>query len=234
MTDLALNLQKVCDRIENAAHQAGRNPTSIRLLAVSKTKPATMIRTMYKLGQRDFGENYWQEAAEKIAHLQDLKDLRWHFVGPIQSNKTAGIAAACHWVHSVDRIKIARRLSEQRPAEMEPLNICIQVNLDGETSKSGILPNETVQFVETVNSMPNLRLRGFMAIPKVQPNYKSQLQSLQRLQQILLELLPKHRNLDTLSMGMSNDLEAAIAAGATIVRVGTDLFGTRHAPIKDA
>ena len=231
MTDLALNLQKVCDRITIAAHRADRNPNGIQLLAVSKTKPAAMIRELYQNGQRDFGENYWQEAAEKIAQLRDLQDIKWHFIGPIQSNKTAGIAAACHWVHSVDRIKIAMRLSEQRPAEMEPLNICVQLNLDNEPSKSGVLPNEHCRRLsKRLTDLPNLRLRGLMAIPKPQPNYESQLQSLRRLQSLLMELKPSLKNLDTLSVGMSNDLEAAIAAGSTMVRIGTDLFGSRNSP----
>ncbi|PZQ36493.1 MAG: YggS family pyridoxal phosphate-dependent enzyme, partial [Ectopseudomonas oleovorans] len=199
------------------------NFADIGLLAVSKTKPAEAIREAHAAGLRDFGENYLQEALEKQTQLADLP-LIWHFIGPIQSNKTRPIAEHFDWVHSVDRLKIAQRLSEQRPAHLPALNICLQVNISGEDSKSGCSPEELTALARAVVALPNLRLRGLMAIPEPTDDVAAQHAAFARLRQLRDELA---LNLDTLSMGMSHDLEAAIAEGATWVRIGTALFGAR-------
>ncbi len=201
----------------------GREPATVGLLAVSKTQPAAAIRDAFAAGLRDFGENYLQEALDKQAELSELP-LTWHFIGPIQSNKTKSIAEHFDWVHSVDRLKIAQRLSDQRPAELSPLNICLQVNVSGEASKSGCAPEELLQLAQAVAAMPQLRLRGLMCIPAPSEDPAEQRAAFARLRALRDELpLP----LDTLSMGMSQDLEAAIAEGATWVRIGTALFGAR-------
>ena len=223
MSTIADNLSALAARIASAAQAAGRVPASIQLLAVSKTKPASAIREIYAAGVRDVGENYLQEALTKQEALRDLP-LIWHFIGPIQSNKTKAIAEHFDWVHSVDRLKIAQRLSEQRPAALAPLNICLQVNVSGEDSKSGCAPADLPALAEAVAKLPNLRLRGLMAIPEPSDDRAAQeaaFASLRTLQQRL------GLGLDTLSMGMSHDLEAAIAQGATWVRIGTALFGAR-------
>lgn len=223
MSTIADNLSALAARIASAAQAAGRDPASIQLLAVSKTKPASAIREIYAAGVRDVGENYLQEALTKQDALRDLP-LIWHFIGPIQSNKTKAIAEHFDWVHSVDRLKIAQRLSEQRPASLAPLNICLQVNVSGEDSKSGCAPADLPALAKAVASLPNLRLRGLMAIPEPTDDRAAQeaaFASLRDLQQGL------GLGLDTLSMGMSHDLEAAIAQGATWVRIGTALFGAR-------
>ncbi|GLO56025.1 YggS family pyridoxal phosphate-dependent enzyme [Pseudomonas sp. LAIL14HWK12:I7] len=223
MSTIADNLSALAARIASAAQAAGRDPASIQLLAVSKTKPASAIREIYAAGVRDVGENYLQEALTKQEALRDLP-LIWHFIGPIQSNKTKAIAEHFDWVHSVDRLKIAQRLSEQRPAALAPLNICLQVNVSGEDSKSGCAPADLPALTEAVAKLPNLRLRGLMAIPEPSDDRAAQeaaFASLRTLQQRL------GLGLDTLSMGMSHDLEAAIAQGATWVRIGTALFGAR-------
>ncbi|GHS82690.1 YggS family pyridoxal phosphate-dependent enzyme [Pseudomonas sp. ITEM 17296] len=223
MSTIADNLSALAARIASAAQAAGRDPASIQLLAVSKTKPASAIREIYAAGVRDVGENYLQEALTKQEALRDLP-LIWHFIGPIQSNKTKAIAEHFDWVHSVDRLKIAQRLSEQRPAALAPLNICLQVNVSGEDSKSGCAPADLPALAEAVAKLPNLRLRGLMAIPEPSDDRAAQeaaFASLRTLQQRL------GLGLDTLSMGMSHDLEAAIAQGATWVRIGTALFGAR-------
>jgi len=223
MSTIADNLSALAARIASAAQAAGRDPASIQLLAVSKTKPASAIREIYAAGVRDVGENYLQEALTKQEALRDLP-LIWHFIGPIQSNKTKAIAEHFDWVHSVDRLKIAQRLSEQRPAALAPLNICLQVNVSGEDSKSGCAPADLPALAEAVAKLPNLRLRGLMAIPEPTDDRAAQeaaFASLRTLQQHL------GLGLDTLSMGMSHDLEAAIAQGATWVRIGTALFGAR-------
>jgi len=223
MSTIADNLSALAARIASAAQAAGRDPASIQLLAVSKTKPASAIREIYAAGVRDVGENYLQEALTKQEALRDLP-LIWHFIGPIQSNKTKAIAEHFDWVHSVDRLKIAQRLSEQRPAALAPLNICLQVNVSGEDSKSGCAPADLPALAEAVAKLPNLRLRGLMAIPEPTDDRAAQeaaFASLRTLQQRL------GLGLDTLSMGMSHDLEAAIAQGATWVRIGTALFGAR-------
>lgn len=223
MSTIAENIAKVGARIREAAQASQRNFADIGLLAVSKTKPAEAIREAHAAGLRDFGENYLQEALEKQTQLADLP-LIWHFIGPIQSNKTRPIAEHFDWVHSVDRLKIAQRLSDQRPAHLPPLNICLQVNVSGEDSKSGCSPEELRALARAVVALPNLRLRGLMAIPEPTDDVAAQHAAFARLRQLRDELA---LNLDTLSMGMSHDLEAAIAEGATWVRIGTALFGAR-------
>ncbi len=224
MSTIAENISTLAERIHQAAQAARRDPTSIGLLAVSKTKPASDLREAYAAGLRDFGENYLQEALGKQLELSDLP-LIWHFIGPIQSNKTRAIAEHFAWVHSVDRLKIAQRLSEQRPAEMPPLNICIQVNVSGEASKSGCTPEDLPALAHAINALPNLKLRGLMAIPEPTENSDEQNAAFAAVRTLQAQLnLP----LDTLSMGMSHDLEAAIAQGATWVRIGTALFGARN------
>lgn len=226
MSTIAENIAKVRERIREAAQASQRDSQSVGLLAVSKTKPAAAVREAYAAGQRDFGENYLQEALAKQAELSDL-DLVWHFIGPIQSNKTKLIAEHFHWVHSVDRLKIAQRLSEQRPAHLPPLNICLQVNVSGEASKSGCAPEALPALAAAVAALPSLRLRGLMAIPEPTSDPSAQRAAFARLRE-LQEGLPQ--SLDTLSMGMSDDLEAAIAEGATWVRIGSALFGARAYP----
>lgn len=220
-------LAKVTARIHQAAAAAGRNPQTVQLIAVSKTQPAQALREAYTWGQRAFGENYLQEALDKQAQLADLVDLAWHFIGPIQSNKTRPIAEHFDWVHSVDRLKIAQRLHEQRPAEKPPLNICVQVNIDDETTKSGISLAELPALVAAIAPLSRLKVRGLMAIPAATNNQAQQRAAFAKLRAALERLNLQGLGLDTLSMGMSGDLEAAIAEGATYVRVGTDIFGAR-------
>nr|WP_315434613.1 YggS family pyridoxal phosphate-dependent enzyme [uncultured Pseudomonas sp.] len=223
MSTIADNILQVSSRIQAAAKAAHRDENCIHLLAVSKTKPAQALREAYAAGLRDFGENYLQEALGKQLELADLP-LIWHFIGPIQSNKTRAIAEHFDWVHSVDRLKIAQRLSEQRPAELPPLNICIQVNVSGEASKSGCTPTDLPALAEAISALPRLKLRGLMAIPEPTEERAEQDAAFAAVQTLQASLaLP----LDTLSMGMSHDLESAIAQGATWVRIGTALFGAR-------
>lgn len=223
MSTIADNILQVSSRIQAAAKAAHRDENSIHLLAVSKTKPAQALREAYAAGLRDFGENYLQEALGKQLELADLP-LIWHFIGPIQSNKTRAIAEHFDWVHSVDRLKIAQRLSEQRPAELPPLNICIQVNVSGEASKSGCTPTDLPALAEAISALPRLKLRGLMAIPEPTEERAEQDAAFAAVQTLQASLaLP----LDTLSMGMSHDLESAIAQGTTWVRIGTALFGAR-------
>lgn len=223
MSTIADNIQLVSSRIQAAVTAANRAENSVQLLAVSKTKPAQALREAYAAGLRDFGENYLQEALGKQLELADLP-LIWHFIGPIQSNKTRAIAEHFDWVHSVDRLKIAQRLSEQRPAELPPLNICIQVNVSGEASKSGCTPADLPALAAAINALPRLQLRGLMAIPEPTEDRAEQDAAFAAVQKLQASLdLP----LDTLSMGMSHDLESAIAQGATWVRIGTALFGAR-------
>jgi pyridoxal phosphate enzyme (YggS family) len=217
---------EVLARIARAEHESGRTPGSVQLLAVSKAFSAGAVRSLAGLGQRRFGESYLQEALDKQAALTDLK-LVWHFIGPLQSNKTRGVAEHFAWAHSVDRPKIARRLSDQRPRTLPPLNICLQVNLSGETSKSGVTPQGLVALAEEVSRLPGLRLRGLMAIPAPTSDMGAQREAFRRLRNLFEDLSARGLELDTLSMGMSADLEAAIAEGATIVRIGTALFGPR-------
>jgi len=223
MSTIADNIFHVGSRIQTATQAAHRPENSVQLLAVSKTKPAEALREAYAAGLRDFGENYLQEALGKQLELADLP-LIWHFIGPIQSNKTRAIAEHFDWVHSVDRLKIAQRLSEQRPAELPPLNICIQVNVSGEASKSGCTPADLPALAEAINALSRLKLRGLMAIPEPTEDRAEQDAAFAAVQKLQASLdLP----LDTLSMGMSHDLESAIAQGATWVRIGTALFGAR-------
>lgn len=224
MSTIAENISTLAERIHSAAQAVQRDPASVGLLAVSKTKPASDLREAYDAGLRDFGENYLQEALGKQAELSDLP-LIWHFIGPIQSNKTRAIAEHFAWVHSVDRLKIAQRLSEQRPPVLPPLNICIQVNVSGEASKSGCAPEDLPALAQAIAALPNLKLRGLMAIPEPTDDRDEQNASFAAVSTLQAQLgLP----LDTLSMGMSHDLEAAIAQGATWVRIGTALFGARN------
>jgi pyridoxal phosphate enzyme (YggS family) len=223
MSTIADNVLSVSARINAAAQAAGREIAAVGLLAVSKTKPAEAVREAHGAGIKDFGENYLQEALEKQAQLSDLP-LSWHFIGPIQSNKTRPIAEHFDWVHSVDRLKIAQRLSEQRPAGLPALNICIQVNVSGEASKSGCSAADLPALAAAIAALPNLRLRGLMAIPEPTEDRAAQDAAFATVRHLQEDLnLP----LDTLSMGMSHDLESAVAQGATWVRIGTALFGAR-------
>ena len=230
MSAIASNLQAVRARIAKAAEQAGRSPHEIALLAVSKTWPLDCILAAADAGQRAFGENYVQEALEKQAVLRDLS-LVWHFIGPIQSNKTRAIAENFSWVHSIDRLKIAERLSAQRPIALPPLQVCIEVNISGEASKGGVAPAELPALAEAVAKLPNIRLRGLMAIPAPTRDCAAQRAAFRQVCEEFHDLRARGHALDTLSMGMSGDLEAAILEGATIVRIGTALFGerTKHA-----
>ncbi|CAG9249286.1 YggS family pyridoxal phosphate-dependent enzyme [Paraburkholderia unamae] len=228
MTDLSHNLEAVRERIAAAARNAGRDPQSVELLAVSKTFPAQDVRAAHAAGQRAFGENYVQESVDKIEALADLRaGLEWHFIGPLQSNKTRPVAERFDWVHSVDRLKIAERLSAQRPAGMAPLNVCLQVNVSGEASKSGVTPQEAQQVARQIAALPNLRLRGLMSIPEPETSLEAQRAPHRQLRELFDALCAEGLALDTLSMGMSADLEAAVLEGATIVRVGTAIFGAR-------
>ena len=223
MSTIADNIAQVEARIPAAALAVQRDVTSVHLLAVSKTKPAAALRDAYAAGLRDFGENYLQEARAKQVELADLP-LCWHFIGPIQSNKTRDIAEHFAWVHSVDRLKIAQRLSQQRPNELPPLNICIQANVSGEASKSGCTPTDLPALAEAINGLPRLKLRGLMAIPEPTDDRAEQDAAFAKVRELQHSL---DMGLDTLSMGMSHDLESAIAQGATWVRIGTALFGAR-------
>lgn len=224
--NVATNLHSTRRRISNAEKLAGRPAGSVSLLAVSKTKSDRLIRAAWEAGQRAFGENYAQEAEEKARRLDDLA-IEWHFIGPIQSNKTRGLAETMAWVHSIDRLKIARRLSDQRPQHLPPLNLCLQVKLSDEPSKSGIAPSEIPALAAQITELPNLSLRGLMAIPAATSDYQQQRMAFKQLQTQLFELQKQHPEVDTLSMGMSGDLEAAVVEGSTLVRVGTDIFGAR-------
>ncbi|OED45664.1 YggS family pyridoxal phosphate enzyme [Endozoicomonas sp. (ex Bugula neritina AB1)] len=227
MTLIQSQFDRVLNRIRQAEQSCDRKG-QVQLLAVSKTKPASMIREIWLLGQRHFGENYLQEALGKIDSLADLKDIHWHFIGPIQSNKTRDIASHFQWVHSVDRLKVAKRLNDQRPDELPPLNICLQVNISGENSKSGIALDELSELIPTISTFPNITLRGLMAIPAPESDTEKQRIPFQAMADALRTLNEKHGlRMDTLSMGMTGDLEIAIQEGATMVRIGTALFGAR-------
>jgi pyridoxal phosphate enzyme (YggS family) len=228
MTLIAENLQTVRERIERACQAAGRAPGSVHLLAVSKTFPADDVRQVHAAGQTAFGENYIQEAVDKITALRDLP-LQWHCIGPIQSNKTRLVAEHFDWVHSVDRLKIAQRLSEQRPAHLPPLQLCLQVNTDGGPTKSGVPPDQVLALAREVATLPRVVLRGLMTIPDPVDGFEAEV-ALHRRATALFEQVGTDLALpqfDTLSMGMTADLEAAIAAGSTLVRVGTAIFGRR-------
>ena len=228
MATIANNLQLVRNRIQAACAQTGRPADSVTLLAVSKTFPAVTVRDAFHAGQRWFGENYVQEALDKIAELADLRaQITWHLIGPLQSNKTRVVAEHFDWVQSVDRLKIAQRLSEQRPAHLPPLQVCIQVNTSGEESKSGVAPGEALALAQAVAALPRLQLRGVMALPAPSPDPAVQAEALAQVRVVFEQLRAAGLPLDVLSMGMSADLEAAVAQGSTMVRVGTALFGQR-------
>ncbi len=229
MASIDQRLQQVKERIARACAHAGRDVRSVTLLAASKGQPVQALREAYAAGQRDFAENYVQEAIEKIEATADLRagGLRWHLIGPLQSNKTRVVAEQFDWVHTVDRLKIAQRLSAQRPKTLPPMQVCLQVNVDREPSKGGLDPEAVPALAEGVAALPGIRLRGLMSIPTPRADGDSQRQSHLALARLLGQVAERSEPLDTLSMGMSADLEAAIAAGATIVRVGDALFGQR-------
>ena len=226
MTTIPGNLQHVRARIATACQRAGRGVEEVTLLAVSKTFGADAVRAAAAAGQRAFGENYIQEGVEKIAALRDL-GLMWHCIGPIQSNKTRLVAEHFDWVHTVDRLKIAERLSAQRPADRPPLNVCIQVNIDGGANKSGVAPGDALALARAVAALPQLKLRGLMSIPEIAPDFEAARAVHAGARALFDQLNADGLGLDTLSMGMSDDLEAAIAAGSTTVRIGTAIFGSR-------
>jgi pyridoxal phosphate enzyme (YggS family) len=231
MSSISHNLQAVRERIGAAAHAVSRDVQEISLLAVSKTFGPEAVIEAAQLGQRAFGENYLQEALDKMAVVRAMRPdllLEWHFIGPIQSNKTRPIAEHFDWVHSIEREKIAQRLSQQRPAHLPPLNVCLQINISGEASKSGATLEEAERLARAVAGMPRLRLRGLMAIPEPAEDFERQRAPFRRLRELFDRLRAQGLALDTLSMGMSADLAAAIAEGATMVRIGTAIFGQRH------
>jgi len=229
MTTIASNMQAVRAAIADAAETCGRAPQDIELLAVSKTFSADAVREAYDAGQRLFGENYVQEGLDKIAALQDLQ-IAWHFIGPIQSNKTRPIAEHFDWVHGIERLKIAERLSAQRPAGLPPLQVCLQVNVSGEASKSGVAPDEAETLAHDIAALPNLHLRGLMTVPAPSDDIAEQRAAFAQLRVLFERLKRDGLQLDTLSMGMSHDFPAAIAEGATLVRIGSAIFGARTYP----
>ncbi len=233
MNTISLNLEQVRARIQAACQTAGRAPAEVTLLAVSKTFGPEAVRAAAACGQRAFGENYLQEAVEKMAQLAEDADaptLEWHCIGPIQSNKTRLVAEHFDWAHTVDRLKTAQRLSQQRPAHRAPLNVCIQVNIDGGANKAGVMPEETLALAREIAPLPGLALRGLMTIPEPAADFESQRAVHLRARALFDQLRAQGLALDTLSMGMTSDLEAAIAAGSTMVRVGTAILGSRNAP----
>ena len=233
MHDVAAALNRVRARIGELERRYRREPGSVTLLAVSKTKPADAVRAAVSAGQLAFGENHLQDAMTKVDALAGHRvSVSWHFIGAVQSNKTRPIAAHFDWVHGIERDKIAVRLSDQRPADREPLDVCIEVNVSGEESKSGVAPEEVEPLARRVRELPGLRLRGLMAIPRPSAEFEAQRVPFRRLREILDDLNARGFGLDTLSMGMTGDLEAAVAEGATIVRVGTAIFGPRQAHVR--
>jgi len=228
MNNIAQSLRNLHERITRAARASGRDPDAVLLLAVSKRRSADEIREALACGQRCFGENYLQEALEKIGQLRDLKP-EWHYIGALQANKTSAVATHFDWVHSVCRAKIAQRLNEQRPPGLAPLNLCLQVNISGETTKSGVSPEQLPALAHYVSKLPRLRLRGLMALPAPSTDTATQRRAFAELRHCLERLQAEGLGLDTLSMGTSSDLEAAVMEGASIVRIGTDLFGPRAA-----
>ena len=227
MQTIAERLNSARKGIDQAANSAHRPPNSIKLLAVSKTKPVSDIMEAYEAGQRLFGENYVQEGVEKVQELSHLNDIEWHMIGPIQSNKTKVVAEHFAWVQSVDREKVARRLNEQRPESMPPLNVCIQVNIDSEDSKSGVAVDELDALVMFIKTQERLSLRGLMAIPNANPSEKQQRETLSKLKELYDHYHTSLSNFDTLSVGMSSDMAEAIKHGSTMVRIGTAIFGKR-------
>ncbi len=226
MSSIAQSLEETRNRVTVLERRYGRPPGDVRVLAVSKTKPPEAVRTAAEAGQREFGENHVQDALVKLDALAAL-DLIWHFIGPVQSNKTRLVAARFDWVHSIDRAKTAARLNAHRPEDLPPLEVCIQVNVSGEDSKSGVDPDQVEELARVVSGLPRLKLRGLMTLPRPCADLEAQRQPFAALRRILETLNTRGFTLDTLSMGMSNDMEAAIAEGATIVRIGTAIFGAR-------
>ncbi|MBB1462948.1 MULTISPECIES: YggS family pyridoxal phosphate-dependent enzyme [Vibrio] len=230
MSSIQQNIEQITSQIRSAEQKCGRAPESVQLLAVSKTKPIDAILEAALGGQVAFGENYVQEGVDKVKHFSEQHsnlNLEWHFIGPIQSNKTRPIAESFQWVHSVERDKIAQRLSDQRPSELPPLQVLIQVNTSGEESKSGTSEETVFALAELISSLPNLTLRGLMSIPANVSDYQSQLNAFSQLADLKGKLAVKYPNIDTLSMGMSGDMDAAVEAGSTMVRIGTAIFGAR-------
>lgn len=231
MCSIKKNIEQVMEHIDRATQKCGRPEGSVQLLAVSKTKPIEAIAEAWAAGQHAFGENYVQEGVEKVQHFAQHaahSALEWHFIGPIQSNKTRQIAEHFDWVHSVDRLKVAKRLSEQRPAHLPALNVLVQVNTSGEMSKSGVAFEEAEALVEAIAQLPNLTVRGLMSIPQPETDYAQQCAAFAPLADMFSALKAKYESVDTLSMGMSGDMEAAIASGSTMVRIGTAVFGARE------
>ncbi len=228
-SDASQAIEQVRARINAACIAAGRPIDSTGLLAVSKLQTTDKIRHVYAAGQRAFGENYVQEAVDKVAALSDLPEIEWHLIGPIQSNKTRDVATTMHWVHSVDRLKIAQRLSAQRPPEMPPLNVCVQVNISGEASKSGASFADAEALIDAVAALPNIRLRGVMGMPEPGLGEAKTREQYAALRIVFDQAKLRHTSVDTFSIGMSDDLEIAIACGSTMVRVGTAVFGARPA-----
>jgi pyridoxal phosphate enzyme (YggS family) len=224
---IAKNIQHVRAEIASAANKCERDANDIHLLAVSKTKPVSDILQAYETGHRDFGENYVQEAVDKIQQLKQYSDIVWHFIGPLQSNKSKFIAEYFDWMHSVDRLKIAKRLSEQRGPYQKPLNICIQVNIDEEESKAGVKPQDVLNLAKEIDKLERIKCRGLMTIPKASIDAQVQRNSFTKMQDLFLECQKTFPEFDTLSMGMSNDMDVAIEFGSTMVRVGTGIFGAR-------
>jgi len=227
MSNIKDNLGKVEQQIKNACQINQKSPTSVQLLAVSKTKPASDVESAYNAGQRLFGENYVQEAVDKINELEHLDEIQWYFIGPIQSNKTRPIASHFHWVETVCRDKIAQRLNDQRPDDMPPLNVLLQINISGEEQKAGIGPAEAKALAELVDELPNLALRGLMCIPENTEDEQALADQFEQMKALFQQLQQQYSQLDTLSMGMSADMALAVEHGSTEVRIGTDIFGAR-------
>ncbi|MWP49993.1 MULTISPECIES: YggS family pyridoxal phosphate-dependent enzyme [unclassified Gilliamella] len=225
------NLLTIKSTIQKITEKCERDPNTIELIAVSKTKPVTLIKQAIDAGQLSFGENYVQEGVEKILHFKQTQPntpLTWHFIGPLQSNKSKLVAEHFDWMHTIDRFKIAQRLNDQRPTSMAKLNVLIQVNISHEASKSGILPEQVADLTKQIITLPNLKLRGLMAIPEIENDFDKQLHVFTKMQELLRSLQADYSFMDTLSMGMSNDMQAAIIAGSTMVRIGTAIFGARQ------
>ncbi|OCG22904.1 YggS family pyridoxal phosphate-dependent enzyme [Gilliamella sp. App4-10] len=225
------NLIAIKNEIEKIASKCERDPNTIELIAVSKTKPVQQIAEAINAGQFAFGENYVQEGIEKIKYFKQImpnRVLSWHFIGPLQSNKSKLVAEHFDWIHTIDRFKIAQRLNDQRPADMMKLNVLIQVNISQEASKSGVAPEEVTDLIKQIIALPNLHLRGLMAIPEIENDFDKQLNVFTKMQKLLYSLQADYPCMDTLSMGMSGDMQAAIVAGSTMVRIGTAIFGARH------
>lgn len=228
MLTIAKQLTSALNTIQDSAIKAGRSPSEVSLLAVSKTKPNQAIKEAWQAGQRMFGENYVQEGIQKIQQLTELEGIEWHLIGPLQSNKTKVVAEHFTWVQSIDRLKIAERLSQQRPENMTPLQVCIQVNISQENSKSGVAPAAVLGLAESISTLPNLCLRGLMAIPAATTDNAEQQHIFATMQQLYTSLQQRFNTIDTLSMGMSSDMHNAILCGATMVRIGTAIFGARE------